>query len=102
MRYKSEGHCFQKIPICLKIMSTFRERVLVRIEAVSERYFVAVVPGWNPHTKVIIDRELVPEQIACKLAPGDHVLARVNLSAVIPSKLQFSDFEEAPEAIEEL
>ncbi len=76
-------------------MST-KERTLIRIEAANRRYFVVVIPGWNPHTKVIVNREWVPEDIADAIRPGDHVIARVNLGAQIPSKLRFSDFEEAP------
>jgi hypothetical protein len=74
-----------------------KDRVLIRIEEVSELYFLVIIPGWNQQTKVIIDRELMPKRIAHNLSPGDHVLARVNLGAVSPKQLMMSDFEEAPD-----
>ena len=76
-------------------------RTAVQIEACDAESGIkvvdALIPGWNPETKVRFPLDLIAPELRDFAAPGQVFFALVNTGAERDEDLFFSDFELAPE-----
>ena len=76
-------------------------RTLLRIEELSTESGVdvvdAVIPGWNPNTKVRFPLELIDEALRHHASQGSYFVALVNRGAQSEEELFLERFELAPE-----
>lgn len=67
-------------------------RALIHLHFVINDYYVANIPGWNPHVPVRIPVSTIPED----MREDEFVLAYVNIGAETKEELRFEHFEKAP------
>ncbi len=70
-------------------------RTLVRVEEVEfdEKYFYAVVPGWNPRKKIRLYFDDLPQEMQHLIRPGKRFHAQVNVGAKSEEELYFDAWE---------
>ena len=71
-------------------------RSLVRVDTLDRdrKCLYAVIPAWSVHTKVRIDLDNLPENIARLAKPGRRFHALVNTGASRPNDLYFDEWED--------
>jgi len=70
-------------------------RTLVRVEEVelAEKYFYAVVSGWNPRKKIRLYVDDLPREMQSLVTPGKRFHAQVNVGAKSEEELYFHAWE---------
>lgn len=70
-------------------------RTLIRVEEVelAEKYFYAVVPGWNPRNKIRLYVDDLPREMQSLVTPGKRFHAQVNVGAKGEEELYFDAWE---------
>ncbi len=71
-------------------------RQLVRVEeCIEDEYAYVVVPGWDPHKRIRIQCESMPQPVLAKIKNDEIVRlhAKVNIGAEEESELYFTDWE---------
>lgn len=68
-------------------------RTLIKVDDEDEKFVYVIVPGWNPHKVISIQKNILDTNFVKNLSPKAKVFARANIGAHETIDLYFTDWE---------
>jgi len=83
------------------LLDSKKWQTLVRITKIENEMVEMIIPGWDPHTLVLLPISSFPEALHKALRVSQYLLVKANLNASTQELLSLTDFGLAPEPVPE-